>query len=74
MTPVGTEVAALGPEHADGTIWADIEGDLWQPTMFGWVTIKWLPFAIVSQIASPGVEYGPYRAVLAAPDETDRPT
>jgi acyl-coenzyme A synthetase/AMP-(fatty) acid ligase len=67
---IGTEVPELAAEHADGTIWADIEGDLWWGSpMLGWITSHWSPFAIVSQPADPSAVYGPYRAVLAPPRE-----
>lgn len=59
------EITQLTDEHRDGTIYADIEGDLWAPyALGGWVTARWTPFAIINQQAEPGVEYGPYRPVL----------
>lgn len=64
---LGTEVKELGPEHADGTIWADIEGDLWFPCPIGWVTVRRMPFEIRQQVAHPYPLYGPYRAVLGPP-------
>lgn len=58
-------VVALTDEHRDGTIYGDIEGDIWTPHPWGgWITSRRGPFGIVSQVAHPGVEYGPYRAVL----------
>jgi len=71
MTPLGTEVAELTPEHADGTYWVDVEGDLWVGSpMLGWITAHWSPFAIVSQPAGPSAVYGPYRAVLGPPERS----
>lgn len=68
---VGTEVPQLEACHADGTIFADVEGDLWMPSPFGWVTMGRRPFMIVSQIANPTAVYGPYRAVLGPPEDND---
>ena len=76
MIELGTEVPELTEEHADGTVWVDIEGDLWEAvavlTMAGpvaaWRVTRRRPFCIDSELgARPGVEYGPFRAVLGPP-------
>ncbi|AGT12803.1 hypothetical protein PHELEMICH_65 [Mycobacterium phage Phelemich] len=74
MIALGTEVPELQPEHADGTWWADVEGDLWHPCPFGWVCVHRTPFSIDSQLGSPTALFGPYRAVLAPATETDSDT
>ncbi|QFP94687.1 hypothetical protein I5G59_gp67 [Mycobacterium phage LilMcDreamy] len=72
MIEIGTEVAELTAEHGDGTIWADVQGDIWMPSPFGvWMTLGRRPFVIVSQLANPTREYGPYRAVLGPPTHPD---
>ena len=70
MIELGTEVPALTDEHRDGTIFADIEGDLWTAAWpDGWMVTRRVPFCITPQrIADAGVEYGPYRAILGPPD------
>ena len=71
MIALGTQVPELTTEHADGTIWADVEGDIWSPCPFGWVVTRRVPFQIVSDLAHPGPVYGPYTAVLAPPVPTE---
>jgi hypothetical protein len=69
MTMVGTQVPELTDEHADGTIWADVQGDIWQPGPFGWITLRHLPFAIATEVGvRPGPVYGPYLAVIGPPE------
>lgn len=76
MIAIGTQVPELTAEHADGTVWVDIEGDLWEAvavfTMAGpvaaWRVTRRRPFTIDSELgAAPGVEFGPYVAVLGPP-------
>lgn len=62
-------IMVLTDEHRDGTIYADGEGDIWTPCPLGWVVSRWLPFAISSQVADPGVQYGPYVAVIGPDGE-----
>ncbi|QHB37379.1 hypothetical protein I5G58_gp077 [Mycobacterium phage BirdsNest] len=75
---IGTRVPELTQEHADGTVWVDIEGDLWEAvavfTMAGpvvaWRVTRRRPFCISSELGSvPGVEFGPYVAVLGPPPQ-----
>jgi len=62
-------IPALGAEHADGTVYADVTDAIWMPTPFGWARTQWLPFAgPVTELSAPGIEHGPYRAVLAPPE------
>ena len=65
------EITQLTDEHRDGTIYADIEGDLWMPCLYGlggWVVLRRLPFGISQEhILDAGVQYGPYRPVLGPP-------
>lgn len=69
--PVGTQVPELLPEHGDGTIWADIQADLWWPhPILGWVASHHGPFSIAHAPASPTAIYGPYTAVVGPPAET----
>lgn len=72
MIELGTQVAELTQEHADGTVWVDIEGDLWEAvavmTLAGpvaaWRVTRRRPFCIHSELGEPGIEFGPYIAVL----------
>ncbi|QGH80159.1 hypothetical protein SEA_MITHRIL_66 [Mycobacterium phage Mithril] len=57
-------IMELTPEHADGTIYVDGEGDLWQPCPFGWMVTHRTPFSIDSMLGTPLPIYGPYRPVL----------
>ena len=63
-------IPELTEDHADGTWYVDVEGDLWQAFPLGWVTTRRTPFSIYSQVAHPGPRYGPYRAVMGPPDPT----
>ncbi len=66
---IGTQVPELLPEHADGTWWADIEGDVWVAYLCGWMVSRRRPFSIDTVHARPGPLYGPYRAVIEAEEE-----
>ena len=67
-------IMELTADHADGTIYADGEGDLWHPCPFGWVVTRRRPFSIDQQLAAPLPIYGPYRAVLGPPGEGESRT
>ena len=67
-------IMELTAEHADGTIYADGEGDLWHPCPLGWVVTRRRPFSIDQQLATPLPIYGPYRAVLGPPGEGESRT
>lgn len=71
MDAPATPIMALGPEHADGTIFVDGEGDLWTASPWGWVVTRRVPFQITNQIAAPLPMYGPYRPVLGPPPRED---
>ena len=58
VVEIAQELAAEIPvrghaDHADGTIYADGEGDLWHPCPFGWVVTRRRPFSIDQQLATP---------------------
>lgn len=72
MIEIGTEVTELTDEHRDGTLWVDIEGDVWQSTPFGWVVLRRRPFFIATEVAHPGPMYGPYRAVVGPPERSQQ--
>lgn len=62
---LGTQVPILTDEHRDGTIWGDIQGDIWVPCYpEGWVVMSRQPFYIGQQWTPHCTPlYGPYTAV-----------
>ncbi|ABD58185.1 hypothetical protein PBI_COOPER_68 [Mycobacterium phage Cooper] len=60
-------IMELTEAHADGTIYADGEGDIWQPCPFGWTVTRRTPFSIDTMLAVPLPIYGPYVPVLPPP-------
>ena len=62
------QIRELGDEHADGSWYADITGDLWTicPNGCGWMYTRRVPFAIGQGHGLPDAEFGPYVKVLDA--------
>jgi hypothetical protein len=60
-------IMELTDAHADGTIYVDGEGDLWQPCPFGWMVTRRTPFSIDTCLGTPAAMFGPYVPVLPPP-------
>lgn len=60
------EIPALTDEHADGSWYIDISGDLWCGGPWGWTYARQLPFIIGAGHGTPGVEFGPYVKLIDA--------